>query len=428
MTPSVTSAHEAVERRLAARALLANPILSGLHHPDQLALVRRHAPWLRQMYFSRAGYSLIIETGFARLSKAPLDADTAPRPALRTTGQPFTSRTYTCLALLCSALLAPAVGDQVLLSALVEQVRADAASADLKLSESTDEARHLVQALRLLIDWGVLHETEGTVVAWGLRADEVLLDVNRPLLPHLLARTLRDIDTPVMLLTPKLTSATQDEPRRTLRRKLIENPLVRREDLSDAERDVLSRERTELTRVLDEDFGLVLEVRAEGALAYDPDDDVTDLTFPGRSTVAHAALLLTNALIDDLSPKAGQVVTLPVATEEVSDDGFPKESPPTRPGALAPWSTVEANVELLIERYGPYFGEGYRTDASLLLNDAVRLLESMSLAEGTETGLLIHPAIARYRPEPQRLPTRAARRMGSTIDDSSSPLWIEEKP
>ncbi len=33
---------------------------------------------------------------------------------------------------------------------------------------------------------------------------------------------------------------------------------------------MLSRERTDLARHLDENFGLVLEVRAEGALAYDP--------------------------------------------------------------------------------------------------------------------------------------------------------------
>lgn len=107
--------------------------------------------------------------------------------------------------------------------------------------------------------------------------------------------------------------------------------------MTDAERDVLSRERRTLEDVFADDFGLVLEVRAEGALLYDPAGEVTDLVFPGRGTVPHAALLLTNALIDVIDPKATDVVTdtrplayAPTApAANLTEDGTgPNEDPP----------------------------------------------------------------------------------------------------
>ena len=45
--------------------------------------------------------------------------------------------------------------------------------------------------------------------------------------------------------------------------RLAESPAVFRAELPDDELDVLSRERTELARHLDENFGLVPEVRGE---------------------------------------------------------------------------------------------------------------------------------------------------------------------
>ena len=416
---SSTATHEGTERRQAARALLNTPILHALDHPDQLALVRRHSAYLRQLFFSRVGYTLIVETGFARLQKDPLDRSTVVRPALRTSGQPFTARTYTYLALLSSALLSTDVADQVLLSTLVEQVRADAVTAGLTLDDTTEQARHLVQALHLLIGWGVVAETDGTVAGWGARHEEALLDVNRALLPHLLSGSLRDLTGPEQLLTRTDDVLTGEAPRRSLRRKLIENPLVRREDLTDAERDVLSRERTDLARRLDEDFGLILEVRAEGALAYDVDDDITDVAFPGRGTVPHAALLLTNALIDVLRP---------TAETRAEVDGV------AVPGVLASWPTVRENVELIIEQYGASFGDAYRSNAETLTNAVVELLSSLSLARPVAEGLVLHPACARYRPEPQRAPaTRAARRMNAapnptTTTEQLSLLPTEETP
>ena len=400
-----TSTRAATERLDAARALLANPILTASAHPDQLALVRLHAPALRTMFTTQLGYGLVVEASFARLVKGPVDPLAPARPARRGEGRDFTPGTYTHLALLCAALLAPDTGEQVLISVLIDQVRADAAAIGVPIGDTLPERRQLVAALGQLVDWGLVTETDGTAMAWGERREEALLTVHRPLLPHLLARPLSPFDHPDDLLAPDPTLLEQ--PRRSLRRKLVENPLVRREDLADAERDVLSRERTELTRVLEEHFGLTLEVRAEGALAYDANSSaITDIPFPGSGTVRQAALLLLAELTDRLEPEAGVTATL--------DDGR------TVPGALACWDQVDAALASLVEQHRRAWGAVVIDDPQRLRREVTDLLCELSLATATGAGIVLHPAVARYRPRPHVAPpTRAARRLGGTRTDAS---------
>ncbi|WP_027945568.1 TIGR02678 family protein [Amycolatopsis taiwanensis] len=403
-TAGGTQEHKAEGRRSAARVLLMNPMITVARHPEELALIRGHAPELRRAFSRLLGYQLVVESTFARLLKSPLSSDTIVRPAFAHNDKPFTARTYTYLSLVCASLLSPHTGEQILMSSLIEQVRADAVTAGVTVEDTGSERRHLVRAIGLLVDWGVLSETDGSVAGWEHRQEEALLDVHRPLLPHLLTRTLRDVDDPTHLLDGT-DPATSEQPRRGLRRKLVENPLVRREDLPESERDVLSRERRELTRVLDEWFGLVLEARAEGLLAYDVDEELSDVRFPGTGTVAHTALLLLNALLDELRPTAENTV---VADGRVV------------PGALAPWPLVSSTVELLVEQYGGTFAKQYSANADQLQSEVVDLLESVCLATSTDGGLVLHPACARYRPEPRRAParTRALRRLET--DDSYS--------
>ena len=105
--PQVSTAGlDAGQRRLAARHLLASPILTMSRNPAELELVRRHAPALKSMFATQLGYALVVESTFARLVKAPLPASSPVRAARRGTGDvPFTARTYVLLALACAALL-----------------------------------------------------------------------------------------------------------------------------------------------------------------------------------------------------------------------------------------------------------------------------------------------------------------------------------
>jgi len=395
-----TASHAAVERMDAARALLAHPLLTAAH-PEELALVRLHAPALRGTFKTVLGYSLIVESTFARLTKGPVSPDGPARPARRPDNNTFTPVTYTHLALLCAALLAPGSGEQTLISALIDQVRSDAATIGVQVGDTLPERRALVTAIGHLVTWGVLSETDGTATGWGERRDEALLTIHRAALRHLLARPLSGIShaDDLLAVDPQLV----EQPRRSLRRKLVENPVVRREDLTDAERDVLSRERSELTRVLGENFGLMVEVRAEGALAYDSTGSVTDVAFPGSGTVKQAALLLLAMLIDLYQPAAG--------TTAVLDDGH------VVPGIATAWDDVDRALATLSAQHRRAWGATRVDQPDRLREEVVTLLADLCLGTRTAAGLVIHPAAARYRPQAHVAPpTRAAQRLSDQFD------------
>jgi len=204
------------QRRTAARHLLASPILTASRNPAELELVRRHAPALKSMFATQLGYALVVESTFARLVKAPLAASAPVRAARRGTGDtPFTARTYVLLALACGALLAPGVGEQILISALVDQVRADAAEQSVSVTDSIGDRRQLVAALKLLAGWGVVTETDGTLAGWGERpGEEALLSINRALLIHLLPSPLHQYET----AEETWLRLAAEPPRRRLRR------------------------------------------------------------------------------------------------------------------------------------------------------------------------------------------------------------------
>lgn len=373
---TTTLAQDADTRRSLARLLLTHPILTTARYADEVALVRRHATALKSMFAGQLGYPLIIESTFARLVKDIPDPAAPPRPLRRVSDdRPLTARGYVHLALVCAALLAPGTGEQILISALVDQVRADAADQSLMITDAVADRRQLVAVLSLLIDWGILTEADGSVVAWGERSqDEALLSINRAVLAHVLPGQLYRYETPAASLVP----ADDDQPRRRLRRKLVEHPVLLRQDLTDAELDVLSRERTDLTRQLYENFGLVLEVRAEGVLAYDPAGELTDIEFPGGGTLKQAALLLLDELITSLTPESGG---------------------PTAGPVVVPWETVDTNLARVLNRHHRAgWRADYRSDPDLLRDDIVSLLSALSLVDRTERGLMIMPVAARYRP------------------------------
>jgi uncharacterized protein (TIGR02678 family) len=387
---AATAGLDAGDRRAAARHLLSSPVLTAARQPAELELVRRNAAALKSMFASQLGYALIVEAGFARLVKAPLPEAAPVRPARRATDDsPFTAATYVHLALAGAALLAPGVGEQVLLSSLVDQIRADAAEQSIVITDGISHRRQLVTALRLLAAWGVVSETDGSLAGWGERRDdEALLSINRSLLVHLLPIPLHQFSAAADTWSPDQA----DPPRRRLRRRLVESPAVFRAELPDDELDVLSRERHELARHLDENFGLVLEVRAEGALAYDPAGVLTDLDFPGGGSAKQAALLLLDGLVAVLRPPPGSVVAVA---------GRPL------PAVLAPWPQVDFVLGGLVNRHRLAWKDAYTQSPAVLRGDVVSLLTTLRLAEPADGGLVIFPFAARYQPE---VTTRSATR------------------
>ncbi|EHK82807.1 hypothetical protein AK37_14728 [Rhodococcus pyridinivorans AK37] len=268
-------------RRDAARALLQQPIVTAASERETFDLVRRHAPALKSMFADRLGYRLVVEPTFARLIKAPLEP-TSPHRALRhADGTEFGAITYACLALVCAALLEPGTGERVSVDDLLEQVRADARENGIVFGDPVSEERNLAAALRVLEEWGVIAESgHGDEVSGDeVRGDEPHLDVHRDLLSQLLDTPLHGMPGPAAALTRH-----EHEPAALrLYRRLVEDPFVARDELDDESATILARDRHELARMLENDFGLVLEVRAEGALAYDPAGVLTDEAFPGSA-------------------------------------------------------------------------------------------------------------------------------------------------
>jgi uncharacterized protein (TIGR02678 family) len=226
-------------------------------------------------------------------------------------------------------------------------------------------------------------ETDGTLTGWGERPeDEALLSINRALLIHLLPSPLYPYET----AEDTWARLNAEPPRRRLRQRLVENPAVFRAELPDDELDVLSRERSELARHLDENFGLVLEVRAEGALAYDPASEaggLTDIDFPGGGSTKQAALLLLDELNATAPPPGSTVV---IGGRAI-------------PAFLVPWPRVDSVLGDLVTRHGGAWKDAYQQSPDILRTEVVNLLAALRLAGPADGGLAVFPFAARYQPQ-----------------------------
>jgi uncharacterized protein (TIGR02678 family) len=85
---SVLDDHLASERSVAARSLLANPLLDADDDPDAFRSVVRHALWLTEFFEQTCGWVLTVDaaSGFARLAKRAVEVDVT-RPLRRTRGE-----------------------------------------------------------------------------------------------------------------------------------------------------------------------------------------------------------------------------------------------------------------------------------------------------------------------------------------------------
>ncbi|MGW7041779.1 TIGR02678 family protein [Streptomyces avermitilis] len=301
------SAHDvalAAERRTAARLLLAHPLVTGTGpHSDTFPLIRRHADWLAQRFQQVFGYRLLVEASYARLFKAGLGPGSGHRLERPSTGTPFSPRTYAYLALALAVLVtAP---EQLLLSRLVADLRAAAVDAGIEIADTgrQGERRTLAAALRQLVDWGVLVETEGHVAAVAEeRAGEALLTVDREIARAVVAGPLAQSRDGADLVR-RAADPGFGGPRTYVRRRLVETPVVHLDDLTDAEREWLRTRQRREAQAFSELLGLEAEIRAEGIALVDTEDALTDLHLPGTGTVAQAALLLVERLVDRLRPE-----------------------------------------------------------------------------------------------------------------------------
>jgi uncharacterized protein (TIGR02678 family) len=370
------------ERRQAARALLRRPFLTddGSGGGDELRLVRRHRADLERLFADGLGYRLVVEPRAARLFKAGLGRD-GSRPLRRgnAAGTPFAPRAYVLLCLTIAALTR--CKEQLLIDELVAEIRSAIADAGLDIDlDSHADRRALHAAIVALIEFGVVIERDGDLAGW---ADDgrvqSLLDVRRERLRLLIVRALTNVETPDQMLDVAALPSAAGGARVAIRRQLLESPVLSLTDMTDDQQEWWSRNRNREREWFRDRFGLDLELRAEGAAAIDPEEELTDIDFPGPGSARHVALLLLERLVDSARPAALDA---------------PTSSRIWRRLAAADVDAALADVHA--EYSGP-LRRAYKEDPVLLQHDALEVLMSVGLIARSANGYLVHAAAARYR-------------------------------
>jgi uncharacterized protein (TIGR02678 family) len=314
---------EASDRDLAraTRALLRHPILRDGGDPESFGLVRRHAAELRGWFDHNGGWRLHVDTEVARLFKrAEPDAD-GTHPAREPRSHlPFGRRRYVLLCLALSVL--ERADAQITLGRLAEGIivaagdeRLAAAGVTFELS-GREERGDLVAVVRVLLELGVLARVAGDEDAFVREAGDALYDVQRRVLAVLISAprgpstiAAHDFATRLRQLTAEPEPVSEELRTRAIRhrlsRRLLDDPVVYYDELSEAELAYLTSQRSALVKRISERTGLVPEIRAEGIAMVDPRDELTDLRMPEIGTDGHVALLIAEHLASRADDRAG---------------------------------------------------------------------------------------------------------------------------
>lgn len=400
----------AQERRAAARRLLAAPLVTAEHDPELFRLLRRHESALDRWFTQRLGYRLHLDADTARLFKTGAVPDR--RPLRHPNGRPLTQREHTLVALV---LAATAAGPSVIsLRDLVVEVRSAAAEVDIDLPDGSVERRAFVNALRWMITLGLaveLHEHVDRYVD-DVDADAVLRVRPDRIALLLVPSVAGAADAPAAIAAAERRSST----RQWMRARLVEDPVLYRDDLDDAEWAELRRRSGEEERLLDEMFGFVLESRAEGVAAIDPDAPLGDRPFPGGGTLGHAALSLLDRCVAEGPDGNGG----PGGSDDTSATNAGVD------GVVVDRAAIAGVLDDLRQTVGRHWSKRYVESPDTLVREVIELLIDVRLLEpvaGTDAYRL-RPAAARFAPEPV-----AGVSVGGTpaerVDQPASPgtLW-----
>ncbi|WP_053647673.1 DUF2398 family protein, partial [Streptomyces sp. XY431] len=374
-----SAATTAAERRIAARLLVAHPLVTASGpHADGFPLIRRHRDWLAERFDTLLGYRLVVGPWHARLHKAGLGPGATRRLEHPATGAPFTPGGYAQLALALSLLVdAPERLPLDGLLAAMDAVRPGPGPA----ARPADRAE-LAMALAVLADWQVLGDLPAAALADPAAAGPTVLTVDREL-----ARAV-PVGPPALAddATDLIRRAAEAEPGTAVRRRLAETPAVLAADLPEDQRAWLRDHGRTGPAALADFLGLEAEQRAEGVALLDPAEELTDLALPGADTAAQAALLLVERLVEEVRPLPGETGGTDVPVPDALIDGVLGD---------------------IADEYGLPAGwrRDYLADRTALRRDALDLLHRMGLItpapRGTRPpGWLLRAPAARYAPAP----------------------------
>ena len=402
-------------RAEAVRTLLACPLLDQAADRQAFALVAQHRGWLTQWFDDTCGWRLTVDVrdGVARLHKRT-DRPDPTRPAVRprrskAAQRPFDRRRYQLLCLIGADLVRRPATTISLLAAELESVTlADPALDVFEPAERQTERRAFVDALKLLARWGVLRTTGGELSEFVDDPEaNAIVEVDQSRLHQLLASATAPSallddqdgggpDDPAARLAhePRYGAAADDDldadeqqrnrwRRHSLARRLLDDPVLHLDELTEGQRDYLtSQAGRQWLRTRVAEAGFVLEERAEGWAAIDPDALATDRVFPGPGdNVKQAALLLLDRLVTH--DEAGE-----------------------RRLAARSRADLEAHLLGLLERYKGWAKQARDGDGPARLTaDAVALLAELGLVTVDGDTVEPRPMLARYTAKPPRTDT-----------------------
>lgn len=379
----VLSQQQAEQRERALRALLMRPLLTA--GDPALELVRRHAGYLREWFGRETGWTLQVERQCARLYKRPATFDDATRGLTD-----FDRDRYVLLCLACAVL--ERAESQITLRSLGERLLEAAADPELDARgftytlEGPRERRALVGVCRLLLELGALARVAGDEEAYVNQSGDVLYDVHRRVLARLpagtrgaslIAMTHPDLDVAAQM-TALAEEYVPDSPegkrtalRHRLARRLLDDPVLYHDELTQEEREYLMSQRGPLTYRLALAAGLTAELRAEGLALVDADGELSDKHLPAVGTEAHATLLVAEHLA-----RAAR-------------------AQPERIHAL---HELAAFLRTAGDRYGRYWRKDAREAGAevQLAREAVDRLQGLRLVQRLEHGVRALPALHRY--------------------------------
>ena len=375
--------HRVDERERSLRALLMRPLMTA-GDPD-FAAVRSHAEFLRGWLGRETGWVLRVDRDCARLYKRPADLQDGTRGAIH-----FDRRRYALLCLACAVL--ERADPQITLKTLGERLLDFSADPELEARgfsftlEQMHERRELVHVCRYLLEMRVLHRVAGEEEAYLQHAGDALYDVQRRALASLLAcsrgpSTFAPGAEPLALddrlaaiteeYVPESPDGRRNAVRHRLARRLLDDPVVYFDELSDEERDYLVNQRGAMAARLRAATALIPELRAEGVALVDPDGDLTDAAFPAEGTLAHATLLVAQ---------------------------FLAEQTRAQPGRRIPESEIAAFLRRAADQYGRYWRKAAREPGAEteLSRDALERLAELKLVRRAQGSVQARPALARF--------------------------------
>jgi uncharacterized protein (TIGR02678 family) len=348
-----------------------------------LALVRRFEEPLRSEFSRLCHWRLDIGPTCARLLRRPA-ALSAHRPARTATAsrRPFGPQTYALLCLVLASL--EGLGEQTTIAHLADEVvrlRAGDDALPFDLTAHTDR-RAFVDAVAWREHRGVLTLIDGDTEMFVSGGGDALYDVDRDVASRLLMSPpsiLAGLTAPDEFLDeayPLTPEGPLLRARHRVHRRLLIETVVSYDDLPENERDYARQRRTRVREELERLTGATLECRAEGqALIGLPAAE----PFPSGGAVAQAALLLGSEL-----------------TAVATRSARPTEST----GVVVAPDDANAAWRRVVAAYAGRFTADYRADHDRLRDDAMALLERLSLVSSSpDGGVLVHPALARYRAE-----------------------------